>query len=105
MSGIPGKKSASWQRQGRRQGPQNDAKRQKTTQKCQNWLKIKGNNHAKICPEILVPVDFRIFPGMLSGQRDDKLNNKEAIKSVKKRVIIIVLKRCKLTINNLNLQY
>ena len=43
------KKSASWQLVIRRQGLKNDAKRQKTTHKCQNWLKIKGNYDAKIC--------------------------------------------------------
>ena len=43
------------------QGPKNDAKRQKTSQKYQNCLKIKGKNDAKICPQILVAVVIRFF--------------------------------------------
>ena len=50
-------KSASWQLVADVRAPKIDAKRQKTTQKCQNWLKIKW----KICSEILVAVVFRIF--------------------------------------------
>ena len=37
------------------------AKRQKTTQKCQNWLQNKGKNDAKICSEILVAVSQNFF--------------------------------------------
>ena len=42
-------------------GPKKRRQTSKTTQKYQNWLKIKGKNDAKICSEILVAVFFRFF--------------------------------------------
>ena len=57
----------TWKRVGflandcRRQGQKNDAKRQQTTQKCQNWLKTKGKNDAKIRSEIRVALVFVFF--------------------------------------------
>ena len=57
------KKSATWQLVADFRTPKNEAGRQKTTHKCQNWLKIKGNDDAKNCSEILVDVIFRFFPG------------------------------------------
>ena len=45
----------------RHQGPKKRRKTSKTTQKDQNWLKIKGKHDAKICSEILVAVVFRFF--------------------------------------------
>ena len=47
----------------RPQGPKNDKNFIKNTQKCQNWLEIKGKNDAS--SEILVAGIFRIIPDMI----------------------------------------